>query len=72
MSRQKIKIGSVVKIALKNGKYGYAQILDRASYAFFNYFTKDEKDDVEVILSSEVLFILSAYDDIATKGRWKK
>lgn len=70
--RQKRTVGSVVRIDLKNGRKAYAQILDKASYAFFDYFSTSDIEDLDVLNHKPVLYILSAYDDIITKGKWLK
>ena len=70
--RQKRTVGSIVKIPLKNGYYAYAQILDKASYAFFDYFSETPIEELEILNNVPVLYVLSAYNDIVTKGRWEK
>ena len=72
MKRQRITIGSIVEIIVDNNYYCYAQILGKASYAFFDYRSKKQLKDLDALSLAPVLFIISVYDDVVTKGHWLK
>lgn len=71
MVKQKITIGSILEIKICN-YYCYAQILGMASYAFFDFKSGNNLTDLSLLESSPVLFILSVYNDVVTKGKWIK
>lgn len=72
MANQKITLGSIVEIRLGDECYCYAQILGKATYAFFDYKSNEKLCDFTVIEKLPVLFVLSVYNDAVTKGRWLK
>jgi hypothetical protein len=72
MKRQQRTVGAFVAIKLPNGKYGYGRILDKAAFAFYDLITNDIITDIAQIRDRPILFIVAAYDDIITKGRWLK
>ncbi len=69
--KQRITIGSILKISIDNDYYVYAQILGKAGYAFFDFKTKVALKDFSVLLNKPVLFITSVYDDVITNSHWK-
>jgi hypothetical protein len=70
--RQLRTVGAIVRIELGNGNHSYARILDKAFFAFYDLKVNHEITDLEHIISRPILFIIAAYDDIITKGRWIK
>ncbi|MBN2423417.1 MAG: immunity 26/phosphotriesterase HocA family protein [Calditrichaceae bacterium] len=72
MRKQKRTIGSIVKIDLGNDEHSYARVLDKACYAFYDIKAREEIKNLNEIISKPILFIVSAYDDIITRGRWVK
>jgi hypothetical protein len=70
--RQQRSVGAIVKIELGDGHHTYARILDKANYAFYDIRTQEEITDLYQIISRPILFIIAAYDDVVTKGRWLK
>jgi hypothetical protein len=71
MVKQKIIIGSILEIKICD-YYCYAQILGKASYAFFDFKSLNRLTDLTLLESSPVLFILSVYNDVVTEGKWVK
>lgn len=69
--KQRIKIGSFIKIDLGNELFAYGRILPKASYAIYNVITKNKVLAVSDLEGREVLFILSVYDFAVKDGRWK-
>lgn len=59
-------------IPLSTGKYGYARILDNASYAVYDLVTEKVENDLHSIAEKPVLFIIAVYDYAVTSGRWEK
>ena len=72
MKRQKITIGSVIRLSLPCEKFGYGRILKNANYAFYDIVTASEIEDISKIISNPILFIVSVYNDAITSGRWVK
>jgi len=68
--KQKRIIGAIVKIDLESGYHSYARILDKASYAFYDIYVKEDLN-IEDILKRPILYTLAAYDDIIKNGLWK-
>lgn len=69
--RQRWSPGSLVRIALGNDRYGYAQMLDRPEYAFFDHFDLG-KSTVNEVLTRNVLFRLWVKNGAHSSGRWVK
>lgn len=69
MVKQKITIGSILEIKICD-YYCYAQILGKASYAFFDFKSVNKLTDLSLLESSPVLFILAVYNHVVTKGKW--
>ncbi|SHN34378.1 immunity 26/phosphotriesterase HocA family protein [Chitinophaga sp. CF418] len=72
MKRQKITIGSIIRIKLPCHKYAYARILKNANYAIYDLITENEFEDINEIISKNILFIIAVYDKAVTSGRWPK
>jgi hypothetical protein len=72
MAKQRITTGAILEVNIEGQYYVYTQILGKAGYAFFDYKSKEKLEDLTVLLSARILFILSVYDDIITKGEWLK
>ncbi len=72
MKRQRRVVGAFLKIKLPNGQHCYGRILDKANYAFYDFFTENDNADLEQIAKKKVLFIVAVYDDAVTSGRWLK
>jgi hypothetical protein len=71
VKKQRRTIGAVVKINLGDGNHSYARILDKASFAIYDFMTKSEKT-IDEITAKNILFIVAVYDDVITDGRWEK
>ena len=71
MKRQKITVGSILQIPIKD-YYCYAQILGKANYAFFDYKSSTPLTSFEILSNVNILFVISVYDDIITSGLWEK
>lgn len=71
MIKQQRTVGSVLKVKLENGKFTYAQIL-KPVLVFFDFIVETELEDLNQLLNAKVLFYASVYDDVITKGRWRK
>lgn len=69
--RQTRTVGSIVKIDLSDNTFLLAQILDDG-LAFFDYKSNHLPDNLNFLLDTPILFILSVYHDVITKGRWLK
>lgn len=72
MAKQRITLGSILEINIKNEYFTYAQILTEADCAFFDYKTKERLTDLSVLEKADVLFIVAVYDHAITTGRWAK
>ncbi len=72
MKRQKITIGSFIRLKLPCNLFGYGRILEKASYAFYDIFSETEITDIKVIEKAPVLFIVAVYNDVVNSGRWLK
>ena len=70
--RQQRTVGAIVKIPLEGGYHTYARILEGAFFAFYDCKTKIEKDDLQEIINSPILFITSVYNEVITTGQWLK
>ncbi|CAA7196835.1 Imm26 family immunity protein [Chryseobacterium potabilaquae] len=71
MKRQKITLGSILEIPIDGKYYVYAQILNNG-YVFFDYKSKEQITDFEILNDKTILFIIAIYDQIITKGEWLK
>lgn len=71
MKRQRITIGSILLIPIED-YYCYAQILGKASYAFFDYKSTVPLPSFEELTKASVLFVVSVYNDVITTGIWEK
>lgn len=72
MRRQRRTIGAVIEIDLKDGFYSYGRVLDYASFGIYDIHTNKKIDSLVQIVKSPLLFIIAAYNDVVTKGRWIK
>jgi hypothetical protein len=70
MVRQRLTKGSILEIKVENGKYCYAQILEKSGFAFFDYHSENKLKDFSVLENAPILFIISVYNDVVTKGHW--
>ncbi len=69
--KQTRTVGSIVKIDLHDGTFILAQILNDG-LAFFDYRSNVLPDNLNYLIDTPVLFILSVYNDVITQGRWLK
>ena len=72
MVRQRITEGSILEIDVKGEYFVYAQILGKAGYVFFDFKSKNKLKDFSVLENAKILFFLSVYNDVITKGKWLK
>jgi Immunity protein 26 len=72
MKRQKITIGSILEIHVDKKYYVYSQILEHASYAFFDFKSNQKLTDFSVLEGAKVLFIVAVYDYVVNQGKWLK
>lgn len=72
MAKQRITEGAILEISIDEQYYVYAQILGKAGYAFFDFISEKRLQDFDVLQNTDVLFILSVYNDVVTKGKWLK
>ncbi len=72
MKRQQRTVGSILEINIENKYFIYAQILEEAGYAFFDYRTVERLTECTILLTKPVLFILNVYKYVVTKGHWLK
>ena len=70
--RQQRTVGAIVKIPLDSSYHSYARILSQASFAFYDFRTKEDVSDLTEIISSPILFIVAVFNDAVTRGRWVK
>lgn len=68
--RQKITLGSILKIDLGNGYHSYGRIVTASSFAFYDCKTKIDVVDLNRIISCPILFITTIYSDTITRGIW--
>lgn len=71
MKPQRITKGSILQIPVET-YYCYAQILDKANYAFFDYKSSTPLDNLEILTTKKILFVISVFDRIITSGEWEK
>jgi Immunity protein 26 len=72
MAKQKIIVGSILQLKIRNQFYCYTQILGHGGYCFFDYRSIDKLENLDFLLKMPVLFIVGVYKDILTQGRWIK
>lgn len=72
MKRQRITKGSILEIPIDGKYYVYAQILEKSSYVFFDFISKEQITDFDILNEKPILFIISVYDQVVTKGEWLK
>jgi Immunity protein 26 len=72
MKRQQRTIGSILEINIENKYFVYAQILEKASFAFFDLKCKSKLIEFETLLKVPVLFVTSVYNDVVNNGIWLK
>lgn len=72
MKRQRITKGSILEIPVNGKYYVYAQILEKSSYVFFDFISKEQITDFDILNEKPILFIISVYDQVVTKGEWLK
>ncbi len=70
--RQQRTVGSIVKIPLERGYHSYARILKSPYFAFYDLRAKENLSDLDLIVSSPVLFITSVSHYSVTSGLWIK
>jgi hypothetical protein len=56
MPKQKHTTGAFIRIALADGSFGYARLLESPYAAFYNYRTTSPDSDLDRIASSPILF----------------
>ena len=71
MKRQQRTVGAFVKVPLEDGYFTYARIL-KTKFAFYDFRTKTEIEDLKEIISKPILFITGVNDYAITKGLWLK
>jgi hypothetical protein len=69
--RQQRTVGSIVKIPLERGYHSYARILKSPYFAFYD-FREEEVSNLDLIVSSPILFITSVSHYSVTSGLWVK
>lgn len=72
MANQIITEGAILELCIDNQYYVYAQILGKAGYAFFDFASNKRMQEFKILQTREVLFILSVYNDVVTRGKWRK
>ena len=72
MAKQRISKGSIHEINIDNEYFIYTQVLENASYAFFDFNTKDSLADLKVLNDVSILFIIAVYDSVVKSGHWLK
>lgn len=73
MAKQRITEGAVLEINIGGEYYVYAQILSKGlGYVFFDFKSNEKLKDLNILLSSNVLFILMVYNDIINDSVWTK
>ena len=71
IKRQRWTIGSIVEVKVED-YYVYAQITEKKDLAFFDYQATEPLISFEILESTPILFIVSVYSDVITKGVWLK
>jgi hypothetical protein len=71
IKKQKRTPGSIVKVPLDNGFHIYARVLG-VDLAFYDLLTREEIKDLQIIISSPILFITTVNYYAITKGLWTK
>jgi hypothetical protein len=71
IKRQQRTVGSIVKVPLEGGFHTYARIL-KTKFAFYDFRTQTEVNDLQEIISKPILFITGVNDYAVTKGLWLK
>ena len=66
------KSGTIYEIVIDNSYYCYAEIIPYGNMAFFDYKSDKPLEDLSVLLTTPVLFIVAIYPYILTKKLWKK
>ena len=73
MAKQRITEGAVLEINIGGEYFVYAQILSKGlGYVFFDFKSNEKLKDLNILLNSNVLFILMVYNDIINNGVWTK
>jgi hypothetical protein len=72
MKRQCVKPGDILKVGIDNVSHTYARILNDASVAFYDCKTSEELKDIEKIILSPVLFIITVNREVLISGEWPK
>jgi len=70
LKRQQRTVGALVKIELEDGYHTYCRVLETGG-AFYDCRTNVDLD-IDIILKSPILFVISFYTDIITRGIWQK
>ena len=66
MKKQQRTVGSILEVDLCDGTFVYAQILEKASFAFFDYRVKSRLSNFDILTTKGILFILSVYKNAVT------
>jgi len=72
MKKQRITKGSILEIPIDGKYYIYAQILEKSNYVFFDYISKEQITNFNILNEKPVLFIISVYNHVITNGEWLK
>jgi hypothetical protein len=72
MKRQRVKPGDIIKVSIDHASHTYARILNDASVAFYDCKTSEEFEDIEKIISSPILFIITVDRGVLISGEWPK
>lgn len=72
MVRQRHTPGSIIEIGIEGQYYVYAQLLEHVSIAVLDYRSNEHLQDMSVLNTANVLFIVGIYGDVVTKGHWLK
>lgn len=70
--RQRMTVGSILEIPIFNEYFVYAQILPCKQSAFFDYRSKEPLREFDVLENIPVLFYLSVYTHVVSRGVWLK
>ena len=68
--KQRITVGAIIQIPLKDDFFTYGRILE-SKIAFYDARTREEMP-IEAILKSPILFIVPVEDAVITHGYWQK
>ncbi|QYF93343.1 immunity 26/phosphotriesterase HocA family protein [Massilia sp. PAMC28688] len=72
MAAQRMKIGQLVEIELRDGSRAFGRVISRSEMAFYDLLAKPGAAfEVEAIYKSKVAFTLSVMNSAVKSGRWR-